>query len=239
MQCGNRLGGAGRSARQWTIHRGEIQLTVILGENLFQLYWRHADSDDLSWQRVALQAAAVIRHLHRLLERQGARDVRRRHLAGAVADDGIRRDAPRFPHGAERNLHGKVGDLCKIRLGDARRVFVARQFIEQAPRRVWLQCFVTALEHVAEDSILGAQLLAHAPPLWTHPGEDIRNPSGGLGAASHCKGRARFASNGSVQGIDGFVACGRNDGQTIVVVRAPVRSGAREVCNIRRVRFGE
>ena len=115
----DRLSAASHRARHWTVHRREIHFAAILGDEALEWRGRHADGEDLSRIRFALQPAAVIAHLHRVLQRERTTDVRRRHLACAVSDYGVRYDSPRLPHLGQRDLDDEVRHLREVRLGDA------------------------------------------------------------------------------------------------------------------------
>ena len=121
-----------------------------------------------------LKAAAVKREGQRVGERKRTRNAGRGHLAGAMADDGIRHHTPRTQQRRKPDLQREVGDMRPIGLRDARALLVQCELVEQRPAGEWAEQLVALLESGAKDRLLFQKLPSHPEPLRAHAREDER-----------------------------------------------------------------
>ena len=117
-------------------------------------------------------------HAQRLLDRQRLRDERGGDLAGAVADHGVRHDAPRAAT-APRSA-GLDGEVRGVRDAGPRPTRAPPRPRRAPPPATSPRMSRTSashsIDHVAEHRLLRHELAPHAPPLRAHAREDEGEP---------------------------------------------------------------
>ena len=93
------------------------------------------------------------------------------HFAGAVTNDDRGSHAPRLPEAGQPHLQHEDRHLGRLVVLDVRRLM---GLVDQCQKRlagVLLEEPIALLDGLAKNGLVGEQLLAHAPPLRTHPRE--------------------------------------------------------------------
>ena len=101
----------------------------------------------------------------RFFEGKDAGNAGGRDLTDAVADDGRRLDAPRFPERRERHLHGKNGGLTNLRPMHLARFFRAAEFFEKREARPWTKRRVATLDRLDEKPARAASIRGPFPTI--------------------------------------------------------------------------
>ncbi len=113
---------------------------------------------------------------HGILEREGARRVRRADLATRVAGDGAGPDTERGKEIGQGQLHGGADGLADVGLADARGFLVARELLEDGEVGTdRLERGVSADDGLVEDGVRLEDLAAHGVPLGSLSGVDERH----------------------------------------------------------------
>ncbi|PFX02572.1 hypothetical protein CJ468_05891 [Nocardia farcinica] len=171
--------------------------------------------------RACLQARPVVAHQQRVVQRQHAGDVRRRHLTDAVPDHRGGADAEFGERGDQRHLHEEVGRLRDGGAGDPRVVLGAQQLLDDGPAGDLAEDRVDAAGLGGEGAVGRQQLPAHPPPLRAHTGEHEHRLGG---AARDHLGRPPRAAVGQLDQSAhqvGLVAEGHRGAVGVVLAAGP------------------
>ena len=105
---------------------------------------------------------------HGAFETHRVCDMSSGNLTQALADHGVRPDAPRAPQRRQRNLHGE--DRCLRHLGFMQPP-AGTNFVDYRPSRVFREEAVASLDDLAKGGF-GPQTFTHAGPVRPLPGKD-------------------------------------------------------------------
>ena len=157
------------------------------------------------------------------------------YLAHAVADHGLRLDAPGAPQGGQGHLDGEKGGLDDVNFlhagGGGRK---ARPYgghlLQQGPIHVGLYGPRAALQGLPKHRLLLQKLPSHAQPLRALAGEDEDEAgrlAGNLPPDEHA--RVDLAAPEGLQPLHDLCAGVADDGQAVVEVAAPQAGGVADV----------
>jgi hypothetical protein len=157
----------GKHDRLWAVERRDHQLIgglrdVREGHSLGQHDREHRTA---ARGLFTYEKAPFSDHPHGVAEREHPCQVGRGRFAHAMAQERVRREAPRAPQRPQRNLHAKENELNDIGFIQAGAPLVDQKLIEDGPMIKRLHKTVAGFDFLAEHRLLYKQRAPHAEPL--------------------------------------------------------------------------
>ena len=235
-----RLGIAGQSHGAWAIDRGDREAGCAPGDEFLRLPRGQGDGKHFSfWQHLLHDAATVKHHAQRIIEAQRASDLSSGEFADAVAENGIRLDAPGVPEFRQRELERKNTPVCHGHLAQARGAFFHGELAQQWTDSIAVaractvgaelsQQRVAPRNRIAEHGFIAQQLTTHAPPLRALSAEDKneRTMRCRVGVAEI---RIVFSSEERREILNHFLFGMANDREPVVMMHAASAHGVADV----------